>query len=293
MKERAAAGRPISGPGDFARSLALVIEKYNSEQECDCSDNYVRNDGFGCVYPRDECSRCAANFTCDKCDATPIYEWLPPDEYGCLCSPGEGLPSSTASKFPTGCRCKSTAGGELTWLCVPYGLDAGEAVTATFSATYHPTPDCRVIDQNVLLQGELAGVHAARSDTAALADETSDHALTAADVTADAVLRILRIAYLEAPHNAVLRLQSEVSNVTTSEDVPSVMELAAAVREQVRIDGREADQQVGAAGIGGTARIVIITDSGDVQVRQTTDNFGLPVTLCPIDPDGQCPDDSA
>ncbi|WP_257209821.1 hypothetical protein [Rhodococcus erythropolis] len=277
----------VFGPDEFVRSVADAIERHNSTQKCVCSTNKGNGDDPMCVTRSPICPICEIETDCEH------YEWYQEDEHGgCPCAPYDQAPTSTPSMYPTGCRCQAQEQDPMSWICVPFGPDAGEAVIATIAAQYHPTPEPGPIGPNILVDGELAGRHA-ESDTVKEADAEAQRPLSNLEATTVVVLDLLRHAYAEAPDSAIAR-QRDLADRTIKWDKMTIRELADGIRKQLATEGKgpdAANRLTGVAGIGGTARIVVIENGKEPEVLPTEDNYGLPVTVCPIHPHGPCPPD--
>ncbi|OZD01187.1 hypothetical protein CH275_20955 [Rhodococcus sp. 06-235-1A] len=286
-------GGSITSPAHFIAHITDKLKEYNRQQKCDCASRHLE-----CVFPAELCYLCGQNFDCGNCDEIdPKYEWMEPGDGGCLCSPGDRLSVSTSpSKFPTGCRCKPTREAELSWLCVPFGPNAGEVVSATISNKFEPIAECQPVHQHFLLEGELLSGHRfgipVVSTTKQRVDAANSEPLVDIAATADIVWGLLRTAYFEAADSATLRwldeqdLQSYQLGIDTDRPDVTVSELATAIESY-----NEIRLLVGASSIGGAARIVTIDGNGDPTSVNTENNFGLPVTVCPIHPEagGPCP----
>ncbi|WP_256279752.1 hypothetical protein [Rhodococcus erythropolis] len=286
--EHLASEGQLFGPDEFAQSIADAIEKHNSTQKCVCSTNKGMDDGPTCVMLSSDCATCGLDPGCEH------YEWYLQDEEGngCPCAPFDEAPASTPSKYPTGCRCRAREESPMTWICVPFGLNASEAVIATIAAQYHPTPKPGPIDPNILVDGELAGCYA-ESDTLKMANAAARPPLSNLEATTVIVLDLLRHAYEEAPDNTIVK-QRDLADRASKWDKMTIRELADGVRKQLTTEGKEPDaanQLAGVAGIGGTARVVVIESGKRPEILPTDDNYGLPVTVCPIHPHGPCPPD--
>jgi len=283
--EHHSSGSQRFGPTEFAQSIADVIEKHNSTQKCVCSTNTVIDGGRTCVM-LPECAICEPESDCEH------YEWYLQDDEGngCPCAPFDKAPASTPSKYPTGCRCRPREEVPLSWICVPFGPDAGDAVTSTISAQYHPIPTTGQIKVDLLLQGELERPTRVDTDTIKKVDADARLPLTDIEKTAGAVVELLDCAYREAPDNVVVRQLEEAAwQVTTSTDT-TIHEVADTIRKQIGTD--DADLLAGAAGIGGTACVMVIENGKNPERLPTEDNYGLPVTVCPSHPDVvPCPSD--
>lgn len=143
---------------------------------------------------------------------------------------------------------------------------------------------------DLLLQGELERPTRVDTDTIKKADADARLTLTDIEKTAGTVIELLDCAYTEAPDNVVVRQLEEAAwQVTTSKDT-TIREVADTIRKQIGSD--EADLLAGAAGIGGTACVMVIENGKNPERLPTEDNYGLPVTVCPSHPHVvPCPSD--
>lgn len=130
---------------------------------------------------------------------------------------------------------------------MPFGPDAGDAVTSTISAQYHPVPTTGQIKVDLLLQGELERPTRVDTDTIKKADADARLPLTDIEKTAGTVIELLDCAYTEAPDNVVVRQLEEAAwQVTTSKDT-TIREVADTIRKQIGSD--EADLLAGALSV--------------------------------------------
>jgi hypothetical protein len=283
VNDRSAEGAGISGPDDFVNHLRQTIESYNEAQPCDCNTRYGQ-----CVVAF--CNNCGIALDCPRCLAEGIpYEWTEPGEDlgECPCSPGSGEPSTTPPEL-SWCRCKAIQEADLIWLCVPFGPDAIEPVTATISGVPSADDHCDIVERNFLLHGELASKHPdfdkpVVSVTANRTDEEENKPIVDIRATAIRLRSLLCGAYTEAADNAALRvlrcepLSTADLGIGSNAAEVTVPEVAIAIRKYKHDNGVvDLGQEVGAASIGGVSMMVIIED-GEPTTHTAPDD-GLPVT---------------
>lgn len=288
VQERIDSGVGIAGPEEFISYFVDALKQFNEGQQCDCSTML-----YHCVtcqfcegWDRQQCENCTS--------ANPVFVWSAEGDFGekCWCSPGEGRPAGTPSTSVAGCECKPTREDDLTWLCVPFGPRAVEPVTATVPSKPNLNPRPEPIIGNVLLMGELASGQFATETEELVKMANNGFRL---DVEASVVLAraILQSAYAEASNSAVLHASSDFAEELNAMSFngaigDSLQEWAEITRKLANSQGWDADERVGAAGIGGTARVVAINDSDGAKMVETSDNFGLPSNVCPIHSVGPC-----
>ncbi|MDH6293154.1 hypothetical protein [Rhodococcus opacus] len=170
------------------------------------------------------------------------------------------------------------------WLCVPFGPERTDPVTATITCDHEAQFDLHTIARYPVVQGELVTQHdymipvlsetsrqAAQYDT-----DGKDDNVVGLDETIQRVHSLLTTAYEEGKHNAALRL-----------GYPSPAELGLAKKKEVTIEelaqalrthDSNLDQEVGVSGIGGRAVIATGRDNG-----HTCDPRPLPIPGCGSD----------
>ncbi|QIX54002.1 hypothetical protein [Rhodococcus sp. DMU1] len=263
----------IPSPKAFAEYLRTAIKEYNLKQSCDCATRIDK-----CVYENTPCLDCidTPDPHCDECRGEHRYVWAkngPASNGDCMCSPGEGEPSTKSPKYPW-CRCTTHVEGDLQWLCVPFGPERTDPVTTTITCDHEAQFDLHAITRYPVVQGELAtkrdymipvicetSRHAARFDT-----DGTDGNVVGIDETIERVRSLLATAYEEGKHHAALRLgypsPSEIGLGDKTE--VTIKELAKALRG---LDSN-LDEKVGVSGIGGRALVAIGEDNGHARDPQ-------------------------
>lgn len=294
---RTAAGAEVAGPRDVAEYLRSAVAKFNLTQTCTCGSNYgecvqvvlCEECGFdskpGCEFkPRTNCRTCHGVST---------YEWI--DSESCPCSPGGGKPDSVPSVH-TGpgqwCHCKALAEDPIALLCVPFGPQYPGGYEEPSRTVIGPNHQDDVViepvQKNVLVEEELIPKNRLFDPRARIISETvtRGHALGACltdlDDTVEKARSLLRIAYDEAQHNAVLRKLKDSQSFQpkydpealgmdhvqklAADDEPesvTIQELANAIRRFEKSRGVNVNQEVGVPSIGGRPTYVRIDENGN------------------------------
>ncbi|MGW8535780.1 hypothetical protein ACWGK5_16785 [Rhodococcus qingshengii] len=204
-------------PEMLAQHLRQSIKGFNLAQSCTCASNYGE-----CVSLL-MCEVCgvfqdfdkfAPQPDCERCRGISAYEWIDPE--GCPCSPGEHTTASKPSiheELGEWCRCSALSQKALTWLCVPFGPmyaeGYGQPVTADIGPNHTTDIVIKPITDLVVIQGELTSHPTiavnVESETVTAATAYAHSKLADLANTRTRIQDLLRIAYAEAPSNAVVR----------------------------------------------------------------------------------------